>query len=90
MKKVYTELYYESDCGNYTIHCKDEDTYGIFFEQSNLEHWVDMTDLVGFYNFLGEFLKENNKSIEHAIDNTPKRLTHDPRFDPDPDGVLGL
>lgn len=84
MKKVYTELYYVSDCGSYTIRRKEDDTYHI------LEHWADMEGLISLYNFLGEFLKENNHPIKHVIDDTPKQLVHDPRFAPDPDGVLGL
>lgn len=84
MKKVYTELYYVSDCGSYTIHCEQEDVCKVDFEPASKD------DLVRLYNFLGEFLKENNHPIKHAIDDTPKQLVHDPRFAPDPDGVLGL
>lgn len=90
MKKVYTELYYQSDCGNYKIHCEEDDTYGIFFEESDIEHWVDMDSLISLHNFLSEFLKENNKLISQVAHEELKQPAHDPRFAPDPDGVLGL
>lgn len=86
MKKVYTELYYESDCSNFEIrtlkNSNSEDKFLLQFPDTETE--LSMNELKNLASFIQQFL------VEHNGEEAPKPVKHDPRFAPDPDGLLGF
>lgn len=86
MKKVYTELYYESDCNNYEIrvlkNSHSEDRFLLQFPDVEAE--LTMSELKNLSEFIKQFLIEQNPQ------EAPKPVKHDPRFAPDPTGLLGF
>lgn len=88
MKKVYTELYYESDCGNYLIKILNENKVElktINNDLNNCELQLEINQLSELRNFINQFI------IEHCgVETTKPVIEHNPRFAPDPDGVLGF
>ena len=88
MKKVYTELYYESDCGDYLIKVLKDDKVELRMTDGDLNAGkveLEVNQLSQLRNFINQFM------IEHYGAEVAKPVVqHNPIFAPDPDGVLGF
>jgi hypothetical protein len=91
MKKTYTELIYRSDCAKFAIHELEEDKYSFKFNAGSAEKTaveLSMTEILDFYNFVEEFIKEsmnNTMSLTEILNkyDPPELATHfknDPRM----------
>lgn len=96
MKKIFTNLVYVSDCGNYKVESSssdiDEEITNLHLHLYDLDLMCKLNDIKMMRNFFSEMLVELNIESDSKISTVSAKpaVMHDPRFAPDPDGVLGF